>query len=283
MARHDAMRFYMHDIGDIPLVTVEEEAELAARIKRGDKAALNQLVRANLRLVVKIAHDFKSIGLPLQDLISEGNIGLMRAAEKFDPAKGAKFSSYAAWWIKQNMRRALAEKNKTIRVPIASATKMKKIKSAANTLSEELGREPTTAEIATRLDFSERVVKRLKRSDNKTVSLHDPIMRGEDGEINSLIPDESNCPPDQAMDERESSKRLRQLLQALDQRECTILLMRYGLDGKPPRTLEEISKHIGRTRERVRQIQKRALKKLRSQIGDDYQDVRWHRHWRNFN
>ena len=109
MARHDAMRFYMHDIGDIPLVTVEEEAELAARIKRGDKAALNQLVRANLRLVVKIAHDFKSIGLPLQDLISEGNIGLMRAAEKFDPAKGAKFSSYAAWWIKQNMRRALAE------------------------------------------------------------------------------------------------------------------------------------------------------------------------------
>lgn len=283
MPTHDAMRYYMRDIGDTPLVTVAEECELAKRIKRGDKDALDQLVRANLRLVVKIAHDFKGLGLPLQDLISEGNIGLMRAAEKFDPAKGAKFSSYAAWWIKQNMRRALAEKSKTIRIPIASAAKMKKIKIATSIMTDELGREPTTAEIAERLEFSERVVLRLQRSDHKTVSLQDPIIRGEDGELNNLIPDESNCAPDQALDERESSQRLQQLLQGLDQRECTILLMRYGLDGKPPRTLEEISKHIGRTRERVRQIQKRALKKLRTQMGEDYQDVRWRCHWRSFN
>jgi RNA polymerase primary sigma factor len=283
MPTHDAMRYYMRDIGDTPLVTVAEEGELAKRIKRGDKDALDQLVRANLRLVVKIAHDFKGLGLPLQDLISEGNIGLMRAAEKFDPAKGAKFSSYAAWWIKQNMRRAIAEKSKTIRIPIASAAKMKKIKIATSIMTDELGREPTTAEIAVRLEFSERVVRRLQRSDHKTISLQDPIIRGEDGELNNLIPDESNCAPDQALDERESAQRLRQLFQGLDQRECTILLMRYGLDGKPPRTLEEISKHIGRTRERVRQIQKRALKKLRTQMGEDYQDVRWRCHWRSFN
>jgi len=269
MAKHDAMKFYMRDIGDIPLVNLEEEAELAKMIKKGDKAALDQLVRANLRLVVKIAHDFKGFGLPLQDLISEGNIGLMRAAEKFDPAKGAKFSSYAAWWIKQNMRRGLAEKSRTIRVPIASASKIKKIKLTLGHLIEELGREPTNAEIANRVDFSERVVKRLKRSDLKTVSLQDPIMRGEEGELNHLIPDETNATPDQVLDDSESVNRINSLLQELDNRERSILLMRFGLDGGLPRTLEEISKKIGRTRERVRQIQKRALTKLRSQIDTD--------------
>jgi len=269
MPRHDAMKCYMDDIGHIPLVNKDEEVVLAGLIKAGDMQAREKLIRANLRLVVKIAHDFKGMGLPLQDLVSEGNIGLMRAAEKFDPEKGAKFSSYAAWWIKQAMRRALSEKSKTIRVPIASVGKINKIRTMRSTLTEKLGRDPTDREIADRLDFSERVVTRLKRADLKTVSLHDPILRGEDGELKNLIPDESSATPYRMLDDSESVQRLNMLLQSLDKRERTILLMRYGLDGTPPRTLEQISKKIGRTRERVRQIQKRALNKLRSQITQD--------------
>jgi RNA polymerase primary sigma factor len=259
----------MDDIGHIPLVNKDEEVALAALIKQGDAPAREKLIRANLRLVVKIAHDFKNMGLPLQDLVSEGNIGLMRAAEKFDPQKGAKFSSYAAWWIKQAMRRALSEKSKTIRVPIASVGKINKIRNVRAALTESLGRDPTDREIADRLDFSERVVSRLKRADLKTVSLQDPILRGEDGELRNLIPDESSATPYHLLDDSESIQRLNLLLQSLDKRERTILLMRYGLDGSPPRTLEQISKKIGRTRERVRQIQKRALNKLRTQITQD--------------
>ncbi len=269
MSRHDAMKCYMDDIGHIPLVTKEEEAILAKRIHAGDAAAREKLIRSNLRLVVKIAHDFKGMGLPLQDLVSEGNIGLMRAAEKFDPEKGAKFSSYAAWWIKQAMRRALSEKSKTIRIPIASVSKINKIRTVRSQMTEKLGRDPTDREIADRLDFSERVVSRLRRSDLKTVSLQDPILRGEEGELRNLIPDENSASPYHIMDDNESVSRLNLLMQSLDSRERTILMMRYGLDGSPPKTLEQISARIGRTRERVRQIQKRALNKLRSQIAQD--------------
>lgn len=271
MPRHDAMKCYMDDIGHFPLINKAEEVILAKLIKEGDMQAREKLIRSNLRLVVKIAHDFKGMGLPLQDLVSEGNIGLMRAAEKFDPQKGAKFSSYAAWWIKQAMRRALSEKSKTIRIPIASITKINKIRATRAKLSESLGRDPTDREIADRVDFSERVVKRLRRCDLKTVSLHDPIMRGEDGELKNLIPDENAPTPYHNIDENESAQRLNMLLNKLDTRERTILRMRYGLDGGPPRTLEQISKKIGRTRERVRQIQKRALNKLRTHIAQDDQ------------
>ncbi len=269
MSRHDAMKCYMDDIGHIPLVNKAEEAILAKKIHAGDMQAREKLIRSNLRLVVKIAHDFKGMGLPLQDLVSEGNIGLMRAAEKFDPEKGAKFSSYAAWWIKQAMRRALSEKSKTIRVPIASVSKINKIRTMRSKLAEKLGRDPTDREIADRLDFSERVVSRLRRADLKTVSMQDPILRGEEGELKNLIPDENAPTPYRVLDDSESVQRLNLLLESLDDRERTILLMRYGLDGSPPRTLEQISRKIGRTRERVRQIQKRALAKLRTQISQD--------------
>lgn len=263
MSRNDTMKSYMRDISQIPLITQQEEVELARRIHAGDAEARETLIAANLRLVVKIAHDFKGMGLALQDLVAEGNIGLMRAAEKFDPDKGAKFSSYAAWWIKQGMRRALSEKTKTIRIPVASVAKINKIRNARNRKAEELGREPTNKEIASDLEFSERVVRRLQRADFKTVSLHDPIMRGEEGELRNLIPDDSSPNPYDMLDDSESVQRLNLLLQTLDKRERAILLLRFGLDGSQPKTLDQISKQIGRTRERVRQIQKRALAKLR--------------------
>ncbi len=267
---HDGMKFYMRDIRNIPLVDIEEEHELARLIKLGDERARLKLIIANLRLVVKIAHDFKNSGLALQDLISEGNIGLMRAAEKFDPAKGAKFSSYAAWWIKQAMRRALVEKSKTIRIPITSAGKIKKIKSIRINLTEKLGRDPTDQEIAGQTDFSARVVSRLRRSDLKTVSLHEPVSQDRDGWVKDFIPDRDALIPDAVLDETEFAENLNRTLQRLDKRERTILLMRYGLDGTPPKTLEEVSKTIGRTRERVRQIQNKALAKLRLYMREDY-------------
>ena len=265
----DSMKFYMRDINTIPLISIKEEVELAKLIKQGSLKAKYKLITANLRLVVKIAHDFKGIGLPLQDLISEGNIGLMRAAEKFDPTKGAKFSSYAAWWIKQSMRRAMMEKSKLIRIPITSAGKINKIKSTRSRLSEQLGRSPTDKEIAGNLNFSVKVVSRLKKVEQKTISLHQSISEENGNGLNDVLPDEKSVSPDELMDEHELVNRINRLLSALDRREQTILLMRFGLDGRPPKTLEEVSKKIGRTRERVRQIQNKALSKLRHIIVED--------------
>jgi RNA polymerase primary sigma factor len=263
------MKAYIHDIGDIPLITKEEEVVLAALIKRGDEPARQKLIKSNLRLVVKIAHDFKGFGLPLLDLISEGNIGLMRAAEKFDPAKGAKFSSYSAWWIKQSMRRALSQKSRTIRVPVASAGKISKIRMAKMQLSERLGRSPTDTEIAQFLNLTKRTVQGLKLADLRTFSLHDPIQKGEEGSFEEIIPDTCASTPDEIIEGSESIQRLRNLIYKLDDRERTILLMRYGLDGNKPKTLEEVSRKIGRTRERVRQIQMQSLKKLKAMIEDE--------------
>ena len=260
-------------IGQISLVSKKEEAELAEAIHGVDDYAHDEaratLIKANLRLVVKIAHDFKGLGLPLLDLISEGNIGLMRAVEKFDPAKGAKFSSYAAWWIKQSMRRALANQSRTIRIPVQSAGKINKIKSVRMKLAEELGREPTDAEIAERLDFSERTVAGLRLADLRTFSLQDPIQQGEEGEFQDIIPDRRTMTPDQVLGDVESVDRLVDLLEDLEDREKLILKMRFGLDGYRARTLEEVSQAIGRTRERVRQIQNQALSKLKTLLADE--------------
>ncbi len=273
VTKNDTMKVYMHDIGQISLVTKDEEVDLAAMIHGGDNMAHDQarttLIKANLRLVVKIAHDFKGLGLPLLDLISEGNIGLMRAVEKFDPAKGAKFSSYAAWWIKQSMRRALANQSRTIRIPVQSAGKINKIKSVRMKLTEKLGREPSDAEIAEHLDYSERTVAGLRLADLRTFSLQDPIQQGEDGEFQDIIPDRGTMTPDRILSDVESVGRLVSLLSELDIRERMILQMRFGLDGKRPKTLEEVSQEIGRTRERVRQIQNQALTKLRTLLADE--------------
>ena len=273
VSKNDTMKVYMGEIGQIGLVSKTEEAELAEAIHCGDEEchdeARSTLIKANLRLVVKIAHDFKGLGLPLLDLISEGNIGLMRAVEKFDPIKGAKFSSYAAWWIKQSMRRALANQSRTIRIPVQSAGKINKIKSVRMKLTEELGREPTDGEIAEHLDFSERTVAGLRLADLRTFSLHDPIQQGEEGEFQDIIPDRRAMTPDQILGDVESVKRLLTLLDELEDRERLILKMRFGLDGYRARTLEEVSQAIGRTRERVRQIQNQALVKLRTLLADE--------------
>ena len=273
VSKNDTMKVYMQDIGQISLVTKEQEVDLAAKIHGSDNMAHDEaratLIKANLRLVVKIAHDFKGLGLPLLDLISEGNIGLMRAVEKFDPAKGAKFSSYAAWWIKQSMRRALANQSRIIRIPVQSAGKINKIKSIRLKLAEKLGREPTDAEIAKDLDYSERTVAGLRLADLRTFSLHDPIQQGEDGEFQDIIPDRGAMTPDRILSDVESVGRLVDLLGELDERERMILKMRFGLDGTRSRTLEEVSQEIGRTRERVRQIQNQALSKLRDLLVDE--------------
>ena len=273
LGKNDTMKVYMQDIGKISLVTKQEEIELAADIHGDCDSARDRataiLIKANLRLVVKIAHDFKGLGLPLLDLISEGNIGLMRAVEKFDPQKGAKFSSYAAWWIKQSMRRALANQSRTIRIPVQSAGKINKIKSMRLKLTEEFGREPTDGEIAERLEFSKRTVSGLRLADLRTFSLHDPIQQGEDGEFQDIIPDLAAQTPERILGDMESVKRLKHLITDLDDREKKILRMRFGLDGEKPRTLEEVSQEIGRTRERVRQIQNQALQKLKQMLFDE--------------
>ena len=273
VTKNDTMKVYMQDIGQISLVSKDQEVSLAAQIHGRDHDSHDEaratLIEANLRLVVKIAHDFKGLGLPLLDLISEGNIGLMRAVEKFDPAKGAKFSSYAAWWIKQSMRRALANQARVIRIPVQSAGKINKIKSVKMKLTEQLGREPTDDEIAENLGFSERTVTGLRLADLRTFSLHDPIQQGEDGEFQDIIPDRGAQTPDRILGDEESVHRLLSLLSELDDRERLILQLRFGLDGKRPKTLEEVSQEIRRTRERVRQIQNQALAKLRAMLADE--------------
>ena len=272
-SKNDTMKVYMAEIAQIDLVDKSEEAELADAIHNGDTSLHEQarttLIRANLRLVVKIAHDFKGLGLPLLDLISEGNIGLMRAVEKFDPSKGAKFSSYAAWWIKQSMRRALANQSRTIRIPVQSAGKINKIKSVKMKLAEQLGRDPTDSEIAEHLDFSERTVSGLRLADLHTFSLQDSIQQGEEGEFQDIIPDRHAMTPDQILGDVESVKRLVELLSKLEDRERKILEMRFGLGGYKALTLEEVSQKIGRTRERVRQIQNQALAKLKTLLADE--------------
>jgi RNA polymerase primary sigma factor len=273
LSDNDTMKLYMQNIGQYPLVSTDEEVELAEQIKNGDaKASADaraKLIRSNLRLVVKIAHDFKGLGLPLLDLISEGNIGLMRAVEKFDPSKGAKLSSYAAWWIKQSMRRALANQARTIRIPVQSASKISKIQAAKAKLTENLGRDPTDKEIASEVNLTERTVTGLRLGKTTTISLHDPIQHGEDGEFRDIIPDDKSAAPDELVQDEETLSHMIKLCDRLEERERTILTLRFGLNGDRAKTLEEVSQSIGRTRERVRQIQNQALDKLRNMLEAD--------------
>ena len=259
---------YMRNIVNFALLSPDEEIQLAEAIHSGDQKAHDEakakIVRANLRLVVKIANEFMNRGLSKHDLISEGNIGLMTAAEKFDPSKGAKFSTYSTWWIKQAMRRAIAEQSRTIRIPVQSVEKINKIKRAQRDLKAEFGRIPTNKEIADKLGLSPRTVRELRHANLNTSSLNEPIVDGEAGEMQDFIPDKPERSPDNVLGDVESLKHLYVLVKRLQEREQQVLTMRFGLDGNPVMTLEDVGAAVGCTRERVRQIQNKAIKKLHS-------------------
>jgi RNA polymerase primary sigma factor len=261
-----SIKIYLREIGQIPLLTPQEEIDLAARIKKGDREARALMIKANLRLVVKIAHDYANLGLPLLDLVSEGNIGLMKAVERFDPAKGGKLSTYAAWWIKQSIKRALANQSKTIRLPVHLVDKISKMRRVSLQMSEELGREPTDDELAEEIGLSSRKISQIKTVSTRPTSLDAPISDGDSIEFGEIIGDEDAQTPFELLRDKNLRGELRELLQVLDDRERKIIIQRFGLDGGKPKTLEEVGKKFGVTRERIRQLQNLALAKMRQAL-----------------
>jgi RNA polymerase primary sigma factor len=261
-----AIKLYLREIGQVKLLTPQEEIELAARIKKGDKKAREQMIKANLRLVVKIARDYEGIGLPLLDLISEGNIGLMKAVERFDPAKGGKLSTYGSWWIKQSIKRALANQSKTIRLPVHLVDKISKMRRTAMRLQEEFGREPTDEELGEELGITAARVAQMRMAAIRPASLDAPIGDEDSNNFAEVVQDESADTPYEQLEEKTVTRMLQEMVKTLDPREATILRARFGLDGGAQKTLEEVGQKFGVTRERVRQIQNIALKKLRKMI-----------------
>jgi len=261
-----AIKLYLREIGLVKLLTPQEEIELAARIKKGDKKAREQMIKANLRLVVKIARDYEGIGLPLLDLISEGNIGLMKAVERFDPAKGGKLSTYGSWWIKQSIKRALANQSKTIRLPVHLVDKISKMRRTAMRLQEEIGREPTDEELGEELGITASRVSQMRMAAIRPASLDAPIGDEDSNNFAEVVEDENAFSPYEQLEEKTVTHMLQEMVKTLDNREATILKARFGLDGGPEKTLEEVGAKFGVTRERVRQIQNIALRKLRKMI-----------------
>jgi RNA polymerase primary sigma factor len=261
-----AIKLYLREIGQVKLLTPEDEIDLAARIKKGDKKAREQMIKANLRLVVKIAHDYENFGLPLLDLINEGNIGLMKAVERFDPAKGGKLSTYGSWWIKQSIKRALANQSKTIRLPVHLVDKIAKMRRTAMKLQEIFGREPTDDELAEELGMPASRVAQMRTAAIRPASLDAPIGDDDSNNFAEVVQDENADTPYQQLEEKTVTKMLREMVKTLDAREATILQYRFGLDGGSEKTLEEVGEKFGVTRERVRQIQNIALTKLRKMI-----------------
>jgi RNA polymerase primary sigma factor len=254
---------YLRQINETPLLTAEQEKELAYRIEEGDQEARDQMVRANLRLVVNIARSYPGKGLPLQDLIAEGNLGLMRAVEGFDASMNTRFSTYASYWIKQSIKRAVINTAKPIRIPAYMSDLMIKWRRATAKLQDELGRTPTHEEIAHSLNLSTKKLKIIK----KAIRIYNSAPQTSDGEsglsIEELCMDENTQAPITQMGQAEEVQEVLHLLNQLDQREATVLRMRFGLDGEEPKTLKEIGERLDLTRERVRQIELEALSKLR--------------------
>ncbi len=255
---------YLREIGRIPLLTPQQEIELAAKIKNGDAAARERMINANLRLVVTIAHDYANLGLPMLDLISEGNIGLTKAVDRFDPAKGAKLSTYAMWWIKQSIKRALANQSKTIRLPVHLVDKIAKVRRVSLQMSDELGREPTDDELAEEIGIAGQKVERLRSLGIRPASLDAPLGDDDDStEFGALVGDEEAQTPFELLRDKNLLGEVDGLIDVLDAREKKIISQRFGLDGGNPKTLEDVGKDLGVTRERIRQLQNIALAKLR--------------------
>ena len=263
------LRAYMREIVKTPLLKPQEELDLAKRIRRGEQAARQKMISANLRLVVKIANDYNNFGLPILDLISEGNIGLIKAVERFDPAKGGKLSTYAAWWIKQSIKRALANQGKTIRLPVHLVDRIAEMRRITTQLANDLDREPTDEEIAYTMGIPVNKVAHLKSVSTRPASLDAPV--GEDGDTSfgELVGDEDQRTPIEDLQEKSRNKDIQIILSRLEPRESEIIRLRFGLDGNHPLTLEEVGEKFKVTRERVRQIQNIALHKMRRLITDN--------------
>jgi RNA polymerase primary sigma factor len=254
---------YLREIGRIPRLTPQQEIELAKRIKKGDPEARERMISSNLRLVVTIAHDYANLGLPLLDLISEGNIGLTKAVERFDPTKGAKLSTYAMWWIKQSIKRALANQSKTIRLPVHLVDKITKVRRVSRQMSEELGREPTDDELGEEIGIASEKVARLKGVGVRPASLDASIGDDDSTEFGAVIEDDEAQTPFELLQNKNLLGEVDGLIAVLDAREKKIISQRFGLDGGKPKTLEDVGKNLGVTRERIRQLQNVALAKLR--------------------
>jgi len=261
-----SLKVYLREISRTPLLTPEEEVSLSKRIQKGDKNARTHMINANLRLVVKIAQDYAGYGLPISDLISEGNIGLMKAVERFDPEKGGKLSTYAAWWIKQSIKRALANQSKTIRLPVHMVDKIAKMRRISTLLGEALGREPTDEELAEEIGLPRRKLSMLKQASQRPTSLDAPINEGEATQYGEIIGDDRAEDPLEALADKNLHGELDGLLSVLDTRERKIIDERFGLTGKTPMTLEEVGREFGVTRERIRQLQNVALTKMRKAL-----------------
>jgi len=266
---------YLREIGGIPLLTPQQEIELASKIKKGDAQARERMINSNLRLVVTIAHDYANLGLPLLDLISEGNIGLTKAVERFDPGKGAKLSTYAAWWIKQSIKRALANQSKTIRLPVHLVDKVAKVRRVSLQMSDELGREPTDDELGEEIGIAADKVARLRSVGIRPSSLDAPIGDADSTKFGEMIGDEDAQTPFELLRDKNLRGEVDGLIEVLDDREKKIISQRFGLDGGQPKTLEDVSKDFGVTRERIRQLQNIALAKLRRALSkkEDFRET----------
>jgi RNA polymerase primary sigma factor len=260
----DSLQLFLKDIGKVDLLTAAQEVELAKRIERGDHSAKQEMVEANLRLVVSIAKKYRNQGLPFLDLIQEGTIGLVRAAEKFDHRKGFKFSTYATWWIRQAVARALADKARTIRMPVHIVEKLNKIVRSERKLRAELGREPTSWEIGIDVELGPDEVEQIRRSSQAPVSLEKPVGDDEESEFGHFLTDETEPLPDEVAEVELRKATLQRVLCTLSARERRVLELRYGLNGEHPRTLDEVGRTFNVTRERIRQIENQSLKKLRA-------------------
>lgn len=269
VADSSPLSIYFKDIGKEPLLTKEEEVELAAKIKKGNKAARERMIKANLRLVVKIAQDYNHFGLPFLDLISEGNIGLMKAVERFDPQKGGKLSTYAAWWIKQSIKRALTNQRNTIRLPVHLIEKMSRMRRIILKLEETLKREPSNTEIAKEMNLPIAKVAHMRDMAIRPASLDQPIGTDETtSTLGDLVKDEKAESPDEQLEQKAESENIKYLIKKLPKREAAIINMRFGFvedkkGKKRPQTLEEVGEALNLTRERIRQLQNESLKKLR--------------------
>ena len=260
----DSLRLYLRSIGKVELLTADREVALAKRIERGDLLAKQEMVEANLRLVVSIAKGYLGRGLSFLDLIQEGSLGLIRAVEKFDYRRGYKFSTYATWWIRQAVTRAIADKGRTIRIPVHMVEKLNKVVHVERQLVQQLGREPLPEEIARELECSPREVRDILRMAQQPVSLEKPIGDEEESELGDFVEDEAAISPFERASENLRKENVRRALDALPQREREVIEMRFGLTGARPFTLEEVGRAFNVTRERIRQIENHTLKKLES-------------------